>query len=109
MCVKKLEKIYDPESNLCKAVLINNTLKSLNNDKNPTSDSLEDILCQIVLPPPLIPQLEHLLSRTIKDWSEPVSERIGDMLDEERIVPATGRETFADHGDEEFITEMFSG
>merc|ERR1712096_27984 len=127
LCVKKLEKISDPESNLCQAVLINNTLKSLHtrkeiklesfhkkeldakviDDKNPTSDSLEDILCEIVLPP-LIPQLEHLLSRTFKDWSEPASERIGEMLYEERIVPAREAEAFADHGDEEFKTEMFS-
>ena len=33
LCVKKLKKISDPESKLCKAVLINNTLQSLKNDK----------------------------------------------------------------------------
>jgi len=95
MCVKKLKKISDPESKLCKAVLINNTLQSLKNCddirlQNENKDvggvvncskieptarknsnfSPEDILSEIVLPPPLAPHMENFTCRNYKEWSE---------------------------------------
>ena len=96
LCVRKLKKISDPESKLCKAVLINNTLqllkssediklqngkkpeeeisKCLPNVQNPPSYSPEDILSEIVLPPPLLPQLEQF---TCRGFNKPM--RFGDQ------------------------------
>ena len=99
MCRKKLQKMHDPESLLCKAVLINNTLKYIQNssaqmsvpynkehedvseeeieapdDHNETSKSkssssyrIEDILSEIVFPPPLAPQMEEFTDCKIED------------------------------------------
>jgi len=111
MCVKKLKKISDPESKLCQAVLINNTLQSLKNfediklqngkksvDKmmetlptapNQPGFSPEDILSEIVLPPPLVPHIDNFTCRNFKDWSEPVGEIIPERFREPRILTVT--------------------
>merc|ERR1712126_75077 len=109
MCVKKLKKISDPESKLCKAVLINNTLQSLKNcddirlqNENKDVDGVmdcpkieaqtpkksnfspEDILSEIVLPPPLIPHMENFTCRNYKDWSEEGGQIISERFREQR-------------------------
>merc|ERR1712018_352953 len=72
ICLKKLRSIQDAETKLCQAVLINNTLKCLNNDveigrlsEDKSTNNLElikeretqredlDIFTEISLPPPL--------------------------------------------------------
>ena len=134
MCLKKMKKISDPESKLCKTSLIKNTLHRLqsyavsdmivlnmNTDHDQRisskyqtsikkehselpSKSIEEILSDIIQPPPFISQLEESTFSNFKDVSEPVSERIGERLDEERIEPAS--EAFTVHSDDAFITEL---
>ena len=78
MSFKKLQKMEDPESILCKAVLINNTLNYLRNNlnlmnnnhvealedplnKNKTSSGSNiDIMSEIVFPDPLNHKIEEL-------------------------------------------------
>merc|ERR1712129_189646 len=101
MSYKKLLKMEDPESLLCKAVLINNTLKYLqkfsthvtetcnkehedvseeeieapedhnekSKSKSPSNYCIEDILSEIVFPPPLqlAPQMEEFTDCKIED------------------------------------------
>ena len=99
MSHKKLLNIDDPESLLCKAVLINNTLKNLQNSSitvtynseneeaseeetenkveldaqskssSPSNYRIEDILSEIVFPPPLAPQMEEFTNYKIVDKS----------------------------------------
>merc|ERR1712050_760940 len=115
MCVKKLKKISDPESKLCKAVLINNTLQSLKNcddirlqNENKDVDGVmdcpkiepqapkksnfspEDILSEIVLPPPLVPHMENFTCRNYKDWSEEGGQIISERFREQRNLTVGG-------------------
>jgi len=114
MCVKKLKKISDPESKLCKAVLINNTLQSLKNCddirlQNENKDvgavmncskiepkprknsnfSPEDILSEIVLPPPLVPHMENFTCKSYKDWSEHGEQVMAERFREPRGLTVT--------------------
>merc|ERR1711970_1601511 len=119
LCVKKLKKISDPESKLCKAVLINNTLQSLKNcddirlqNENKDLDEVmdcpkaeqntrtnsnfspEDILSEIVLPPPLAPQIDNFTCRTYKDCAGQSGELICQRLRDQTNL--TVREAFND-------------
>merc|ERR1711970_1334914 len=114
LCVEKLKKISDPESKLCKAVLINNTLQSLKNCddirlQNENKDvggavncskieptarknsnfSPEDILSEIVLPPPLAPHMENFTCRNSKDWREDGEQVIAERFREPRGLTVT--------------------
>merc|ERR1712130_54742 len=128
MCVKKLKKISDPESKLCKAVLINNTLQSLKNcddirlqNENKDVDGVmdcpkieaqapkksnfspEDILSEIVLPPPLIPHMENFTCRNYKDWSEEGGQIISERFREQRNL------TFGDAFNDKICDNNLSG
>ena len=121
MCVKKMKRIADPESKLCKAVLINNTLqllkksegiklqsdskpdciemdhfKGVSNSETPSKYSPEDILSEIVLPPPLLPQLDHFTYRNLTNCIEPASDLLVEGFDVEKNF--TTNDTFSDKG-----------
>merc|ERR1712194_261048 len=71
MSFKKLQKMEDPESLLCKAVLINNTLNYLRNNLNMNNKHVEvledqnsseyqiDIMSEIIFPAPIDNKIEE--------------------------------------------------
>ena len=89
ICVKKMKNIPDPESSLCRAVLINNTLQTLKilemsklqcSDKlaniKAVSDDSTGLFTEMVLPKPLVPEVAYMTDKKYEDLSERLQERL---------------------------------